>query len=138
MKKKHCIFCNFKDKETIIHEDKLCFAIISKNPINKYHVLVIPKNHYEKFTDLTDNLAARIFIVAKKLSLAVKKTCRPDAISHLSDDDLSKAGYNLVSHYKFHIIPRFTNDRVKIVWARKADPGLKTRSRYAGLVRKFY
>ena len=115
---KDCVFCDFKDREVVIYKDGKCFAAVSLNPINKYHVMVIPNEHYENFIDLPDDLASHIFLVAKKLSLAVRKACNPVAIHHISDDDVKKKGYNLVSHYKFHIIPRFENDKVKMEWDR--------------------
>jgi histidine triad (HIT) family protein len=104
---------------------------ISRNPINNYHVLIIPKVHYENFIDLPDCIAAHIFLVAKKLSEAIRKACSPVAISHLSDDDISNSGYNLISHYKFHIIPRFNDDKVKIDWGREEDKGVEHREMIA-------
>lgn len=131
MRKAHCVFCGYKDREVIIYNDKFCYAVISKSPINKHHVLVIPNKHYQDFIDLPDKLASHIFLVAKKISTAVRKACKPDAIEHISDDDITKIGINLMEHYKFHIIPRFKNDRVKLDWSRTRDPGLKVRSRFA-------
>ena len=123
--KNNCAFCNYKDKEVIIYGDKLCYTIISHQPINKYHVLVIPYMHYSNFVDLPDSLAAHLFVIAKKLSKAVRKACNPDAIEHISDDDINKIGINLMEHYKIHIIPRFKNDKVIIKWNREKDPGLR-------------
>lgn len=115
---KNCVFCNFKDSNVVVYENDKCFAAISLDPINKYHVMVVPKKHYENFVDLPDNLASHLFLIAKKLSLAVRKACNPIAIHHISDDDVQKKGYNLVSHYKLHIIPRFEGDKVKMEWDR--------------------
>lgn len=126
-----CIFCNFKGDAVIIYQDKVCYAIISKSPINKYHVLVIPKKHYQDFIELPDKLAAHLFIVTKKISKAMREVCSPAAITHLSDDDVSRTGYNLVAHYKIHIIPRFKEDKVKIEWNRDPDPGIEIRSKFA-------
>jgi len=137
MKKTDCAFCNFKDKEVIVYNDKLCYAIISKCPINKHHVLVIPKKHYQDFIDLPDKLASHIFLVAKKVSAAVRRACNPDAIEHISDDDITKIGINLMEHYKFHIIPRFKNDKIKIEWNRSRDPGTKVRGQFAKEIKGF-
>jgi histidine triad (HIT) family protein len=111
--------------------------MISKNPINKHHVLVIPKEHYEDFVELPNELASHIFLVAKKISKAVRKACNPDAVSHVSDDDVSKIGYNLVAHYKFHIIPRFKKDMHVIDWRplRTKESG-EARSKYAKDIKK--
>ena len=110
------MLCNFKDKGVVVYEDKECFAAVSLNPINKYHVMVIPKKHYENFVDLPDDLASHLFLITKRLSLAVRKACDPEAIHHISDDDIQKKGYNSVSHYKMHIIPRFESDGVRLEW----------------------
>ncbi len=138
MKKSDCVFCNYKDKEVVIYSDKLCYAVISHDPINKHHVLVIPKTHYKHFTDLPDKVASHIFIVAKNLSKAVRKACKPDAIEHISDDDITDTGMNLVrDHYKFHIIPKFKNDGIKHYWNRKGDKGIIIRAKYAKDVKKY-
>ncbi len=129
-----CVFCNFKDKEVVVYDDNLCFAAISLNPINKYHIMVIPKKHYENLVDLPDKLAAHLFLVTKKLSAALRKACNPIAIHHISDDDILKKGYNLVAHYKIHLIPRFENDGIKIEWNRQ-DLDLKARTQVAMEIR---
>jgi histidine triad (HIT) family protein len=126
-----CPFCNFNDREVVVHEDDRCFAIVSQQPINRYHLLVIPRQHYVDSTDLPDDLAAHIFLVAKRLSVALRKVARPDSILHLSEDDISRLGYNLVAHYKFHLIPRYKDDGVTIDWNRQPDPGLDVRASVA-------
>ena len=136
--KKDCVFCNFKDMEVLLYEDSLCYAVISKNPINKHHVLVIPKKHYQYFIELPDELASHIFLVAKKISKAIRKACNPDGITHIFDDDTSKGGYNLVAHYKFHIIPRFKKDMHVIDWSPlRSDESSEARSKYSKDIKKF-
>ena len=138
MKKNYCIFCNYPDKKVIIYRGNLCYAVISHNPINKYYVLVIPQEHYKHFIDLPDKIVSHLFIVAKKLSEAVRKACKPDAIEHISDDDISNIGINLVrNHYKFHIIPRFKNDNIRHYWNLRGDKGIKVRSKYAKEIKKY-
>ena len=129
------MLCNFKDKGVVVYEDKECFAAVSLNPINKYHVMVIPKKHCENFVDLPDDLSSRLFLITKKLSLAVRKACNPEAIHHFSDDDIQKKGFNLVPHYKLHIIPRFKDDKVKIEWDRYAL-SLAERTKIAEKIKK--
>ena len=119
----------------VVFKDDQCFAAVSKNPINKYHVMVVPKEHYENFVDLPDELTAHIFLVAKKLSAAVRKAAKPEAIIHMSDDDIAKKGYNLVSHFKFHIIPRFANDGIEMKWARQ-DLDLTARASVASEIKQ--
>jgi len=135
---KDCAFCNFKDKEVLLYEDGLCYAIISKNPVNRHHALIIPKEHYRDFVELPDELASHIFLVAKRISKAVRKACKPDAVTHIFDDDTSDGGYNLVAHYKFHIIPRFRKDMGMIDWGPlRTDESSEARSGYAKDIKKY-
>ena len=130
-----CVFCKFADKNVIVYEDEVCFAAVSLNPINRYHVMVIPRNHFEDFVDLPDDLAAHLFVVTKKISLGIRKICTPAAMLHVSDDDIAKKGYNLVPHYKIHVIPRFENDGIKIDWSR-SELTLEEREKIAQEVKR--
>ncbi len=129
--KEKCPFCKFADSDVVIHEDELSYAVVSLHPINPYHALVIPKDHFIDFTDLPEDVATRIFLTAQSISAAIRKVCQPDAITHLSDDDIYRKGYNLMEHYKFHIIPRFDDDNVRIDWGNPGDPGPEARGEYA-------
>jgi len=135
--KKNCEFCNFTDAPVIIHDDDLCYAVISIYPINKHHVMVIPIKHYENFIDLPDELVSHIFIVAKRISEAVRKACKPDAITHVSEDDVTLSGYNGMAHYKFHIIPRFKKDIKQIDWGPlRVNANHNERSIYTSEIKK--
>ena len=125
-----CPFCDFSDREVLVYEDELVFAAISLRPINRHHVMVIPRKHYESFVELPDETASHIFLIAKRISAALRRVCQVDAICHISDDDVAGTGHNLVAHYKFHIIPRFKNDKIVMDWARE-DVGLQERSVFA-------
>ena len=137
MVKPGCPFCNFSDREVIIHEDEFTFAVISLRPINKHHVMVIPRKHYESFVELPDEIASHIFLLAKRISAAVRRVCQADAICHISDDDVTGTGHNLVAHYKLHIIPRFKNDNIVINWdLAREEAGLQARSIFAREINK--
>ena len=49
MKEEDCVFCNYPDKGVIIYNDDICYAVISHDPINKHHVLIIPKKTFSIF-----------------------------------------------------------------------------------------
>jgi diadenosine tetraphosphate (Ap4A) HIT family hydrolase len=115
-----CVFCGFDDPEVMIHRDPRCFALVDAEPINPYHLLVVPTDHYEDFVQLPPDLLAHLFQVAQRLSRAVRQVSNPVAITHLTDDDVSRSGYNLVPHFKIHVIPRFKGDKVRIEWNRDA------------------
>ena len=100
-------------------------------------MLVVTKNHYQNLEELPAKTAARIFLVAKKLSKAVTKACKPDAITYTFDDDFSNGGFNLVGHFKFHIIPRFKKDMHLIDWnPLRVNMNTKLRSNFAKEIKK--
>lgn len=132
-----CVFCTFKEDAVVIYQDRQCFAIISKNPINQHHILLIPRAHYVNFVEIPDALVSHLFIVAKKLSKALRLACKPDAITHLFDDDLGDHRYNVVAHYKIHLIPRFKQDLGIIDWGKmRKEASAELRSEYAHAIKK--
>ncbi len=113
-----CPFCEFTEREFVVSENQLVFSAISRDPINRFHVMVIPRDHYESFTELPDGLVSHLFVIAKQISAALRVAAKPDAITHISDDEITWEGFNLVPHYKLHIIPRYQNDGLEIDWSR--------------------
>ena len=131
-----CSFCNFNQPEVTVFADGHVQAFISLSPINRYHVLVVPRVHYERLADVPHDILVSVMRVVQHMSVAVATVARPDAVSHLSDDDLTGSGFNLVAHWKMHVIPRYRNDAVIIDWHREPDPGAETRARYGRELRQ--
>lgn len=131
----HCPFCRFQDERALIYQDSLSLAVVSREPINPFHVLVFPREHYVLFTELPDSVAGHLFQVAKRLSKVVASLSEADWVTHLSDDDLKGSGVNLVAHYKLHIIPRYRNDAVVMEWNRREDPDHARQYGYAERLR---
>ncbi len=69
MSNHECPFCNFAKAHLIVHETDLTYSIISRNPINTHHAMVIPREHYESFSDLPDDLAAELIVHVKNCRL---------------------------------------------------------------------
>lgn len=111
MIKKDCTFCNFAHKNRVIYQDQFCIVFVSTNPINSYHAIIAPVEHFEKFTEIPDDILTHLIKITQKISRAVVLACNPDAVTHITDDDLKGEGYNLISHFKIHVIPRFKDDR---------------------------
>lgn len=130
-----CPLCDFDDRNVILAEDDYVFSIINENPVNPYHVVVIPKEHYESFVELPDFLASHLFLLVKRLSAAVRQASQADAITHIFDDGVSWGGFDLVPHYKFHIIPRFKGDGTPISWQRQSDLAPLARTQFADAIR---
>jgi histidine triad (HIT) family protein len=131
-----CPFCNFNQSEVTVFADDHVQAFISLGPINRYHVLVVPRVHYERLAEVPHDILMSVMRVVQRVSVAVATVARPDAVSHLSDDDLTGSGFNLVAHWKMHVIPRYRNDAVVVDWHREPDPGAEVRARYGRELRQ--
>ena len=107
-----CVFCkiaNGLSEASKIYEDEKVIAIMDIKPVNQGHILVIPKQHFKLVTELDDIMTARIFMVAKRLNQALKKSgIKCEAVTYLLAD--GESAKQEIPHVHLHIIPRFEND----------------------------
>lgn len=66
--------CAFCDKQQIItdfvYEDEFVMAFMDMDPINEWHILLVPKQHYLDVDEIPDELLAHLMIVSKKIVTA--------------------------------------------------------------------
>ena len=130
-----CPFCGFDEPDVTVLRGTRVQAFISRQPINRHHVLVVPDTHVTRFAQLEPAVRDEVFALAQRIHRAIAEVVRPDGITMVSDDDLAGPHLNLVAHWKLHLIPRFRNDAVRIDWGRTPDPGTALRAGYAATVR---
>ena len=110
-----CVFCKVINKEipaNIIYEDDKFLTFLDISPINKGHVLVIPKEHYENFLETPAELLAEMAKVVKKVGEAVRQATGAEGINFGVNN--GKAAGQIIFHTHWHIIPRFFNDGLKL------------------------
>ncbi|MEI6490470.1 MAG: HIT family protein [bacterium] len=109
-----CIFCKIAAGEvpaTKIYEDAEVLAFMNLHPTNKGQVLVIPKDHVENIYGLSEEMAARMMLVVKKLAIAVKNGVDADGVNLIMNNE--EAAGQQIFHAHMHIIPRFNDDGLK-------------------------
>lgn len=119
-----CIFCKIVKGEipcTKIYEDQLILAFLDIMPANKGHCLVMPKNHYETFTEIPPNELSDLFVAAQKVSKAISSALGNKGYNILVNND--KTAGQLIPHAHIHIIPRFRGDRIRLSWGHKKYKG---------------
>ncbi len=118
-----CIFCKIANGEipsTTIYEDGDFRVITDINPANLGHCLVIPKAHAANVYELSEELTAKAFVIAKKVAAAVKKATECDGVNILQNN--GETAGQTVFHFHIHIIPRLKSDDVKLSFGSfKAD-----------------
>ena len=113
-----CIFCKIIKGElpsSKIHEDDELLAFLDIQPVNKGHVLIIPKQHKELIADLDNKTLGNMITVANKINQAIRKSgIRSEGINlFLADGEV--AGQE-VFHVHLHVIPRFIADGFGLVF----------------------
>lgn len=107
-----CIFCQIIAGESPvskIYEDDTLLAFMDIQPVNKGHVLIIPKQHEELMTALDDQTLGRMMVLANKINKAIRRSdVRCEGINLFLAD--GEAAGQEVFHAHLHIIPRFSKD----------------------------
>ncbi len=107
-----CIFCRIvrgTQASTKIFEDDNMIAFLDFKPITKGHILIIPKKHTELLTELEDNLAGGMIVLAKKIGKALRKSkLNCHAVNYIMSDG-AEAGQRIF-HVHMHVIPRYRGD----------------------------
>ena len=101
-----CLFCKVANKEigTLVYEDESVVAFEDLNPQAPVHVLIIPKKHIARISDVADGedaaLMGHILVVANKIA---------------KEHGIAEAGYRVVAncneaagqsvwHIHFHLL----------------------------------
>jgi len=118
----NCIFCKIIRGEMPswkVYEDEYTYAFFDINPVNEYHTLVIPKNHYENIFDIPKNEAVNIMKTVKKIVDLYKEKLGMENIQILNSS--GKEAQQDVFHIHFHIVPRFLGDNQNIKWTPQPE-----------------
>ncbi|MDP2586470.1 MAG: HIT family protein [Candidatus Komeilibacteria bacterium] len=108
-----CIFCKIIEGELPcykVYEDKRALAFLDINPVNKGHVLIVPKEHHRNFLDLPKDLLKDLTSLAQDLAQNIMDGVGATAFN-LTANNGKEAGQQ-VEHFHWHVIPRFANDHL--------------------------
>lgn len=83
---------------TFVHEDDLCVAFMSINPLADGHVLVIPREEVDHWVDMAPALSAHVFAVSHRISRALQAAFPCERVGVII------AGYE-VNHCHVHLVP---------------------------------
>jgi histidine triad (HIT) family protein len=112
---KDCIFCRIVGGEipcTKVHEDDKVLAFMDISPLNRGHLLVIPKEHFENIVEIDSELYGHLASVAADIAKAVHAAVAPDGMNVLQLN--GKAANQVVPHLHIHLVPRWHADGLTI------------------------
>ena len=119
MRDDNCIFCKIANGEipaTTLYEDEDFRVILDLGPASKGHALILPKEHAANVYELPDELAAKAFVLAKKMAKKLSDGLQCDGFNIVQNNGES-AGQT-VFHFHMHLIPRYKGDKdsVRLTW----------------------
>ena len=108
-----CVFCQIVARQSpasFVYEDDVIAAFMTLQPTAPGECLIIPKEHVDHFTDVPDDVAQRIMLVAQQLGRRMREVFPLERVGYLVH------GYG-VAHAHFLVIPQqgphhLTSDRL--------------------------
>ena len=106
MNREDCIFCEIADKivsSNIYYEDEEVVAFEDINPQAPSHILIIPKKHIDRLTEVSDEdmpILGKMVNVAKKI--AKENEFDKDGFRLLNNE--GKNGGQTIYHLHFHLL----------------------------------
>ena len=106
-----CIFCNIvagKIPCSRVYETDELLAFLDINPMNKGHVLVIPKQHMETLFDVPTSLGTPLLEAMKVIGKAIMEATNATGLNVFQNNFAS--AWQQVPHAHWHLVPRFDGD----------------------------
>jgi histidine triad (HIT) family protein len=107
----NCVFCKIiagKISARVIMENEKAMALLDAFPLSAGHTLVIPKLHYAKVQEMSEEDAMAVFEIIWKVAGAVEAGSQVNA-STIAIHNGSEAGQE-IPHMHAHIVPRKRDD----------------------------
>ncbi len=119
MKDSSCIFCKLVNGEIpskTLYEDEDFRVILDLGPATKGHALILPKEHFANLYEISDDIAAKTLVLAKKMATAMTKAFKCDGFNLVQNN--GEVAGQTVFHFHMHMIPRYKGDTAKITWTQ--------------------
>lgn len=113
----NCIFCKIANGEipaATLYEDEDFRVILDLGPASKGHALILPKKHVANIYEISDELAGKAIVLAKKMAAEMTEKLGCDGFNIVQNNG-EPAGQT-VFHFHIHLIPRYVSDGVGLTW----------------------
>jgi len=113
----NCPFCKINENRTkILQYNKNTFVALSNPRIVQGHILVIPRRHVEKLSDLTEEEKKELVDTVIEFQGKIILKISPGCDLRINYRPFQKQGRLKVDHLHIHLIPRSLYDKIyKIV-----------------------
>ncbi len=112
-----CIFCKIVAGDMpaqIVDEDEHTIAFMDISPATRGHVLVIPRRHATDLLEIGPEDLQAVMGAAQRIAQRVHERLGADGINLLNS--CGKAAWQTVYHFHVHVIPRYSDDPLRLPW----------------------
>jgi len=95
-----------------VYEDDVALAMMDISPLNRGHLLVVPKEHFSNIVEIDPGLYGHLCSVISTISKAVQAALNPDGMNVQQLN--GKAANQVVPHLHIHLVPRWEGDGITI------------------------
>lgn len=109
-----CLFCKIAKKDINsmqLYEDDFIIAFMDINPQCEGHTLIVPKEHYEDYTCIPNELMSHILKKAEILGNALTKKLKSKGYRLI----INYGSEQEIKHFHLHLLPNLKNKDVKDV-----------------------
>ena len=110
-----CIFCQIVSGESsisVFYEDDIVLGIMTIDPVNQGHAMIIPKQHAAYLADLDEETGRHLWTITQRTAAAIRKSgVRCEGINLFLAD--GEAAFQDIFHVHMHVFPRYKGDSFK-------------------------
>ncbi len=119
----------------IVYQDDQVMVFVASYFIgnNRGHLIVVPLQHVENIYDLPDDLGSRIYSIARKMAITMKKAYECEGIMTLQNNEPASGQHAL--HYHLHLFPRYPDDNIHSQMESKRETTVEERLSFAEKIR---
>jgi histidine triad (HIT) family protein len=114
-----CVFCDIVAGDVPAHvvaSDDATVAFLDARPVFPGHTLLVPRQHYETFSDVPPALVQPLFDAAQRLARAVEAGMDAHGTFVAMNNKVSQS----VPHLHVHVVPRRFKDGLRgFFWPRQ-------------------
>ncbi|HVL64447.1 MAG TPA: HIT family protein [Actinomycetota bacterium] len=113
-----CVFCDIvagRVPAQLVYEDDDALGFLDIRPLFPGHTLVVPRRHHATLDELPADLVAPLFVVVRRLSVAVERGMGAEGTFVAMNNRVSQS----VPHLHVHVVPRRRKDGLRgFFWPR--------------------
>jgi diadenosine tetraphosphate (Ap4A) HIT family hydrolase len=103
-----CVFCDYIKNRNFVMDNDYAIAVYDNFPVNKGHMLIIPKRHFASFFDASADEISAIDDLIKKAKSLLDNKLNPDGYN--IGINIGEAAGQTIFHLHIHLIPRYFGD----------------------------